>query len=126
MHIGKDARMFRAALYRSGERVAVILGDKRYTTRAVVENTGKNFMRKYPEPEPIGRAGRKHDRNKLAFLCYDKRFDDYVGNIYVIWRGRRYLVLSDAVMRFGDEPIYIWAMLTEVSKAKEGYYDDTK
>lgn len=126
MYTGKEARMFRAALRRSGERVTVVLGNKRFSTRAVVENSGKNFMRKYDEPEAIGAAGRKHSRNKLAFLPYDKRFDDRGGDVFILWRGRKFLVVSDSTMWIKDDPIYIWAMLTEVSKAKGDYYDDAK
>lgn len=122
MYLREEARMFKSALRRCGESVSVIAGNKRYTTRAVIETSGKNFMRKYDEPPTARDLGRKTARAKLAFMPFDKRFSDCTTEITIIWRGKRYVVISDSTMCVGDEPVFIWALLSPVNKRVGDYY----
>ena len=36
--------------------------------------------------------------------------------------GERIAIEIDGVMNFGDKPVYIWALLREVSKQNDRYY----
>lgn len=124
MFVGESARRFKSALRRAGERVTVRFGDKVVSTRAVLQNTGKNFMRKYDsetERKPLGVTPR---RDKLAFLPYLRDWETYNGRVIVTWRHKRYAVIADSVMYLRDEPVYIWAVMTEINKGDESYYDD--
>lgn len=113
------------ALARAGERFDVLVGGRHYVTRAVVQNAGKNFMRKYDNDGVLVRvSGRVRARDKVAFIPYLKAWDE-AEDISVIWRGKPYLVLADNVMMLGDEPVYIWALLGEQHQIeKADYYDD--
>lgn len=123
---GQAARVFFRAIKRAGERFDVIADGRHYVTRAVVQNSGKNFMRKYDnDGVNIGKLGLSRPRDKVAFLPYLPAWDT-AENIGILWRGKSYIVLADNVVMLDDEPYYIWALIAEKSKAKEGYYDDTE
>lgn len=82
-------------------------------------------MRKYDDEENVMRVlGRSRQRDKIAFFPYFDRFDAYDGDIFVHWRGKKYIVTADSVIQFGDEPFAIWALLAEYSGLKEDYYGD--
>lgn len=116
---------FRAALRKSGERITVRIGEQLISTKAVVQNAGKNFMRKYDATERQGRdLGRGLKREKIAFLPYFKAFDEADCDIYINYRGKNWLVIADSVMKLGNANFYIWALLSEVSREEGDYYDE--
>lgn len=119
------ARRFESALRSAGERVDILINGNHYYKRVVMENTGKNFMRKYDdEHSEQRRIGYRRRRDKLFFIPYIKSMDNCVGDVFITARGRRYRVIADSVVRFGDEPTYIWAIGAEVTKSQGDYYDD--
>lgn len=110
----------------AGEGIAIEIDGVTYSRKAVVQNAGKNFMRKYDDEFNNKRdLGNKLRRDKIAFIPYFKAWDEYEGVITVGYRKRLYIVTADSVMRFGNEPVYIWALLREKTACKEGYYDST-
>lgn len=120
-----SARLFRSAVRRCGERIKVEIDGVTYRSRAVIENAGKNFMRKYDDTERVRRElGGSTQRDKVAFLPYFAEFEESSGDIFVTWRGKRYIVLADSVMKLKDEPVYIWALLGEISRGEDHYYDE--
>lgn len=122
MFASREARRFTTAMRKAGERIAIEIDGATYHYRAVVQNAGKNFMRKYDDEEREKRdLGYNLKRDKIAFIPYFHRWDDD-GDITVVYRGKRYTVIADSVMNFGDKPVYIWALLREVSKQNDRYY----
>lgn len=125
MFVSSFARRLDTALRECGERVEVIADGAIYHKRAIVQNTGKNFMRKYDDDSNLVRAlGRARKRDKLAFLPYIKSVDKTDGDVRVVYRGKRYLMIADGVLKVKDEPVYIWAILSEIVTEKGNYYSD--
>lgn len=125
MFTNLQIRRIRSALSRAGERVTIIIDGKRYHERAVVQNSGKNFMRKYDDDESKTRElGRARKRDKIAFFPFFDEYNATDNDIFVLWRGRKFLVVADSVLQLGDEPFCFWALMTEMHVPKEGYYDD--
>lgn len=119
------ARRLSAALRTAGERVDILINGNHYRKRVVMENTGKNFMRKYDdEHSEQRRLGYRRRRDKLFFIPYFKAFDQHIGDIFITARGRRYRVIADGVVFLSNEPTYIWAIGAEVTKSQGDYYDD--
>lgn len=119
------ARRISAALHRSGERVDILIAGNHYHKRVVMENTGKNFMRKYDdEHSEQRRLGYRRRRDKLFFIPYFKALDNYQGDVIIMARGKRYRVVADNVINLANEPAYIWAIGAEITKSKGDYYDD--
>lgn len=109
----------------AGERITIRIGGVIYCKRAVVTNTGKNFMRKYPDDDSVKKLlGSARSRDKLAFIPYFKAFDDADSDIIITWRRERYKVIADSVMMMGDEPFYIWAILTKITATEGDYYEN--
>ena len=125
MFTGTFARRFSAALHRSGERVDILINGNHYHKRVVMENTGRNFMRKYDDDHGERRLiGYRRRRDKLFFIPYFKAFDQQIGDVFITAHGRRYRVIADSVVFLSNEPSYIWAIGAEVTKSQGGYYDD--
>lgn len=125
MFTGTFARRLSAALRTAGERVDILINGNHYHKRVVMENTGKNFMRKYDDDHNEQRLlGYRRRRDKLFFVPYFKAFDNYVGDVIITARGRHYRVIADSVVFLSNEPTYIWAIGAEISKPQGGYYDD--
>ena len=102
MFASREARRFATAMRKAGERIAIEIDGATYHYRAVVQNAGKNFMRKYDDQEhDAGYLGRKLKRDKIAFIPYFHRWDDD-GDITIVYRGKRYTVIADSVMNFGE------------------------
>lgn len=124
MFTGAFARRISAALRISGQRVDININGNHYYKRVVMENTGKNFMRKYDdEHTEQQRLGFRRRRDKLFFVPYFKAFDNYVGDVIITARGKRYRVVADSVITIADEPAYIWAIGSEITVPKGDYYD---
>lgn len=125
MFTSSFARRISAALHRSGERVDILIAGNHYHKRVVMENTGKNFMRKYDdEHSEQRRLGYRRRRDKLFFIPYFKALDNYQGDVIITARGKRYRVVADSVINLANEPTYIWAIGAEITKSKGDYYDD--
>lgn len=124
MYSRVNAKRFASALRRSGERITVHLDRCNRTTKAVIQFTGKNFMRKYPDEKDVKRLGGVRPRSRIAFLPYFEEWDNCEKAIYISYRNKRYIVDADSVVCLGDEPVYIWAIMSEVATIKGGYYDD--
>lgn len=125
MHTGSFARRISAALRTSGQRVDININGSHYHKRVVMENTGKNFMRKYDdEHKEQQRLGFRRRRDKLFFVPYFKAFDNNVGDVIITARGKQYRVVADSVITIADEPAYIWAIGTETSVPNNDYYDN--
>ena len=125
MFTNSFARRLETALHRAGERVDILINGNHYYKRVVIQNTGKNFMRKYDSDHSDQTVlGYRRRRDKLFFVPYFKAFDNYVGDVVITVRGRRYRVIADSVVNLGNEPTYIWAIGAEITEVKGGYYDD--
>ncbi len=112
------------ALDKAGESVIVNIDGRGIAARAVIQNAGKNFMRKYDnEAQTVRVSGRDRARDKVAFISYIPDWEE-CDSVFVTWRGKNYLVLADSVMRLGDNPAYIWALLAEKVPLDGGDYDD--
>lgn len=119
------ARRFETAMRKAGERVDILINGNHYYKRVAIQNTGKNFMRKYDsEHSDQTLLGYRRRRDKLFFIPYFKAFDRYVGDVIITAHGRRYRVIADSVVNFSGEPTYIWAIGAEITEPKGGYYDD--
>lgn len=118
------ARAFKHAMDKTGERVLVRLAGRTYKTRAVVQNVGKNFMRKYDDDELNRRdLGYNSARDKLMFLPFFPMWERYQDSIFVAYRNKVYEVLTDSVVYLGDDPLYIWAIMREIVEGDGTYYD---
>lgn len=125
MFTSGKARQFLSAMRRTGERITVKIDGAKYYRKAVVQNAGKNFMRKYDDGTQNKRdLGNSLERDKIAFLPYFPRWELSKGDIIIRYRRKDYLVVADSVMNFGEEPFYIWALLREVSSYAGKYYKD--
>lgn len=65
-----------------------------------------------------------HDRHKrlIMYAIYDD-FWSTDDEIRILYRGKMYTVEYDSTMYIGDTPVYVWAMLLPVGRARDNYAD---
>ncbi len=120
----KAQRAIERAIKTAGERIAVRLDRALIASSAVVQNSGKNFMRKYDnDGTAVDLSGVARSRDKVAFLPYLSGWEK-ADSIEIRYRGAWYRVLADSVMNLGDEPAYIWVLIAEKHAPDSSYYDD--
>lgn len=123
----KEIRELRRAFKRAGEPVVLrsLSAGGSVSTSAVVQEYHKNFRRARGGDERLFPLGGELG-DYVMFFAADAvlpvldRFDDPV----ISWRGNDYVIINDATIKFGDEPIYIWALVRKYEAGDVGYYDD--
>lgn len=123
----EEIRALRRAFNRAGEPVEFrsLSAGGIFKTRAVVQEYHRNFRRARGGDEKLFPLGGELG-DYVIFLPAEGVLPvlDHVDDPVISWRGDDYVIINDATICVGDEPIYVWALMRKYEAGEVGYYDD--
>ena len=110
-----------------GESLVLWVNGSAHEIKGIVNERLQPFERKHYDASrtrdvPLGHY---EDTAKMVLLPYEPLVEQFhAENIFVDYRGERYVVMADSFAAVADTPVYTWLIIEKVSRVESSdYYD---
>lgn len=126
MNISEIGEKTAREIERCGEGLTLWIDGHPHFCKGVVNDSLQSFTRRHYDERKdlVVPLGFDSETAKIVYMRYESLIDMTDSEIYVDYRGERYIVLADSFVCFGSVPVYTWFVMEKLSKVEEGYYND--
>lgn len=126
MNINEIGTVTAREIERVGETVHIWVDGRAFKYKAIVNDSSAPYRHKHYDEDTIMRSalGDRDKSHKIVFMKYEPLIERTDRDIFVDYRGERWIVVADSFVKLGDVPVYHWLMIEKIGVEVEGYYDD--